>query len=91
MGSGLRVESADERDATLGRPSVVRWSARFQLGYESSGEESSEEGESILGGTNMDESKGEEPVSGQKGISVGGQSPDDDNGVVLEETVGNWN
>ena len=68
MGSGLRVESADERDATLGRPSVVRWSARFQLGYESSGEESSEEGESILGGTNMDESMGKNQSQDRKGF-----------------------
>jgi hypothetical protein len=58
------------------------------LGYESSGEESSEV-ENILGGMNMDECMGEEPVSGEEGISVGGQSLDDDNGVVLEKTVGN--
>jgi hypothetical protein len=51
-------ESADEGEATLRGPSVVRGSARFQLGYESSGEESSEEVEHILGGTNMDESMG---------------------------------
>ena len=37
---------------------------------------------------NMDESIGEEPVPKQEGASVGGQSPDDENGVVLEETVG---
>jgi hypothetical protein len=46
-------ESADEGEATLRGPSVVRGSARFQLGYESS-----EEVEHILGGTNMDESMG---------------------------------
>ena len=82
-------ESADEGETTLRGPSVVRGSARFQLGYEFSCEESSEV-ENILGGMNMDESTGEEPVSGEEGISVGGQSLDDDNGVVLEKTVGNW-
>jgi hypothetical protein len=83
------VESLqNEGGATLRGPSVVRGSARCHLGYGSSGEESSEEGESILGGTNMDQSLGEDPVPGQEGISVGGQSPDDENGAVLEETVG---
>ena len=55
MGSVLRVESADEGEATLGGPPVVRGSARY------------------LGGTNMDESMGEEPVPEQDGASVGGQ------------------
>jgi hypothetical protein len=36
----------------------------------------------------MDQSMGEDPVPGQEGISVGGQSPDDENGAVLEKTVG---
>ena len=31
---------------------------------------------------------GEEPVTGQEGISDGGQSPDDESGTVLEE-IGN--
>ena len=31
---------------------------------------------------------GEQPVPEQEGASVGGQSPDDENGVVLGETVG---
>ena len=72
----------------MGEPSVVTGSARFHLGYESSSEESVEEKENSLVGMNMDESIGEEPVPEQEGASVGGQSPDDENGVVLEETVG---
>ena len=51
-------ESADEVETTLRGPSVVRGSTRFHLGYGSS-----EEGESILVGTDMDESMGEEPVT----------------------------
>ena len=78
-------ESANEGEATLGGPPVVRGSARFHLGYESS-----EEGENNLGGTNMDESMGEEPVPEQDGASVGGQSPDNENGSPGGNCRGNW-
>jgi len=82
-------ESADEGEGTLGGPPVVRESARFHLGYGSSGEESSEEGEGTLVGTDKEVSMGGEPVQGQEGTSVGGQSPDDDeSGAVLEEHEG---
>ena len=72
----------NEGEATLRGPSVVRGSARCHLGYGSSGEESSE-GESILVGTDM----GKNPSQDRKG-SVGGQSPDDESGAVIEE-IGN--
>ena len=44
VGSGLRVESLQMRGKLLWGPSVVKGSARFHLGYGSSGEEFSEEG-----------------------------------------------
>ena len=72
----------------MGGPSVVTGSGRFHLGYESSSEESVEEKENSLVGMKMDESMGEEPVPEQEGASMGGKSPDDENEVVLEETVG---
>ena len=71
-------ESAAEGEGTLRGPPVVRESAVFHLGYGSS------EGE----GTDMEVSMGGEPVRGQEGASVGGQSPDDESGTVLEEPEG---
>jgi hypothetical protein len=41
-----------------------------------------------MGCRNNDLTLGEEPVTGQEGISVGGQSPDDKSGSVLQETAG---
>ena len=61
-------------------PPVVRESAGLHLGYGSSGEESSEEGEGILVGPEMEEAMGGETVQEQEGTSVGGQSPDDERG-----------
>jgi len=81
-------ESAEEGGGTLRGPSVVRGSARFHLGYGSSGEESSEEGEGTPVDTDTEVSMGGEPVQGQEGTSIGGQSPDDESGAVLEEPEG---
>jgi hypothetical protein len=71
----------------VGGTSVVTGSARFHLGYESSSEESVED-ENNLVGRDIDESMREEPFPVQEGASVGGQSQDDENGVVLEENIG---
>jgi hypothetical protein len=38
----------------------------------------------------MDESMGEEPVPEQDGASVGGQSPDNENGSPGGNCRGNW-
>lgn len=45
---------SDEVEGALKGPPVVRESAAFHLGYGSSGEESSEEGEGTLVGTDME-------------------------------------
>ena len=71
----------------VGGTSVVTGSARFHLGYESSSEESVED-ENNLVGRDIDESMREEPFPVQEGASVGGQSQDDENGLVLEENIG---
>jgi len=39
-------------------------------------------------GMDTDVSMGGEPVQGQEGVSIRGQSPDDENGAVLEEPEG---
>ena len=53
----------------MGSP-VVRESARFHLGYGSSGEE----GEGTPVGTETEVSMGGEPIQGQEETSIGGQS-----------------
>ena len=59
----------NEGGATLRGPSVVRGSARCHLGYGSSGEESSE-GENILVGTDM----GKNPSQDRKGSQLEGRA-----------------
>ena len=76
-------ESADEGEDTPRRPPVIRESARCHLGYGSS-----EEGGRHPSGHGHGSVHGGEPVQGQEGTSVGGQSPDDESGAVLEE-IGN--
>ena len=76
-------ESADEGEGTLRRPPVIRESARCHLGYGSS-----EEGGRHPSGHGHGSVHGGEPVQGQEGTSVGGQSPDDESGAVLEEPEG---
>ena len=62
-------ESADEGEGTLRRPPVIRESARCHLGYGSSGEESSE-GENILVGTDI----GKNPSQDRKGSQLEGRA-----------------
>jgi len=55
-------------------PPVVRESAGFHLGYGSSGEESSEEGEGTLVGPDMEEAMGEKQYRRRKGPQLEGRS-----------------
>jgi len=71
-------ESAEEGEGTLKGPPVVGESTGFHLGYGSPGEESSAEGERTPVDTDTEVSMGGEPVQGQEGTSIGGQSPDNE-------------